>query len=117
MPPAHCLLFIFCCDSEPPKTWASLTPESTTLEIVELSLSCSWRRKPASATITSTGEFFDPSDSMTTGLVYLTTVGAYTEMVIRTRPSELYRFHGVIVADQGGMRPKGGSGLQCSDLR
>jgi hypothetical protein len=110
-------------------SWASLTsastairtdtaPGSTTLDLVELSLSWSWGAQPATATMTYTGEFLNPSDSINTGLAYVAPVGAYAELVIRAGPSEVHRFHGVIVADQGVDAAQGKDRvLQFRDLR
>lgn len=94
------------------------TPGSTTLDIVELSMTWSWGAQPASATMSYTGQFTNPTDSINTAAAFVAPVGAYAELVIHSGTSEVHRFYGVVMSDQGVDAAQGKDRvLQFHDLR
>lgn len=94
------------------------TPGSVTLDIVELSLTWSWGAQPATATMTYTAGFSNPDDSINTSAGYVAPVGAYAELFINSGTSEVHRFYGVVMSDQGLDAAQGKDRvLQFHDLR
>ena len=94
------------------------TPGSTTLDIVELSMAWSWGAQPASASMTYTGQFTNPADSINTAAAFVAPAGAYAELVINSGTSEVHRFYGVVMSDQGVDAAQGKDRvLQFHDLR
>lgn len=94
------------------------TPGPTSLDIVELSMTWSWGAQPASATMSYTGQFTNPADSINTAAAFVAPVGAYAELVIHSGTSEVHRFYGVVMSDQGVDAAQGKDRvLQFHDLR